>query len=493
LYKTSRILAYLVEQSFQLKQLNQIMNTKNHSLARRAITSARPITSNTPPAWEGRANFSALAFALAAALVPLAAWAGKPVKPPPPPSSAYVTVLLGGLQDSGGQIVCSPADINNVGQVVGRTAIPGFSSGYYSQAFLINPQDVNGDGKPEWFANADSDGQNDLIIPLGTLPACVGCGRHGFATAINDLGLVVGTSSAYDFTTKSGTQQAFIVVPENNSWFKDSNGDGFNDLMLPLGTPPGVADYFTPTGLDINNQGQVVGWFSDPNGVYQSVGFLLTPMPDAQGALKWFRDDGNGANALMLNLGVFLPNSINDSGQIVGTMNGRAMLLDPDGTQVDLCPAGTQFEVKVINNRGQIGLNFRLTAWRAGLLTPLDADNDGKPDTWSCDANGDGINDLVVDLGGVQGLENSYVVAHGLNDSGSVVGGSWHAGRDGLGWNRAPFLWQNGVLQTLKNLTGGKTEFWDVFGINNARQIICQATGREFATTGNACILLPTR
>jgi probable HAF family extracellular repeat protein len=66
-----------------------------------------------------------------------------------------------------------------------------------------------------------------------------------------------------------------------------------------------------------------------------------------------------------------------------------------------------------INNAGQI---VGHCAGRGFLVNPMDANDDGVADTWFQDANGDGINDLVVDLG-VQPPTD-------LNDSGWVIGSS---------------------------------------------------------------------
>ncbi len=415
--------------------------------------------------------------------------AGKPARPPSN-GPLYTTVVLGGLRASNGEIVGRAADLNNGGQVVGNTAIPGLSWGYYSQGFIINPQDMNGDGKPEWFWDVDADGQNDLIIPLGTLPAGQGCGRHGEPAAVNDLGIVVGISTEWDFNAKVGKQQAFILLPKdlNNDgradcWYEDQNADGFNDLMLPLGRLPGLADGYNVNNLNLNNLGQVVGAFYGPDSTYPPFGFLLNPAETAPGVWQWFQDDGTGANKLMQDLGSFLPTSINGHGQAVGTTTaGCAMLRKPDGTLIDLKRGATFATADAINSRGQISIG----GWqsdgvaRAGFLTPLDTNNDGNPDTWCKDANGDGINDLIVDLGGVGGLENTYVSIHGLNDSGSVAGGSWEGlrGDPTFHQKRAACLWQNGVAQSLESLTGVK--FGDACAINNAGHILA-----------GGCILLP--
>jgi uncharacterized membrane protein len=333
-----------------------------------------------------------------------------------------------------------------------------------------------------WFVDAvnnatgasGSDGQNDLIIGLGVLPGAAVSG----ASAINDLGMVAGTSD----------NGGFVVVPMDVNhdgqleWWYQAEGQapGVNGLMVPLiGSRPGSD--CSPT--DINNLGQVVG-------TSQGAGFLLTPMEVAPGIWQWFQDDGSGGNALVTDLGEFSPLGINDGGQIVGTLGGRATLWNPGGAVIDLGTGGTENLPVAINNRGQIGLRIHLSSvsfqnWRARLLTPLDGNADGIPDTWYQDSNGDTLNDLMVDLGTVERLTSSAVAQHGLNDAGAVVGVSWDY--RSARYTRAPFLWQNGMSQSLKTLTGGTINFWDVSAINNARQIVCQAGPTQ------AYILLPTR
>ena len=184
----------------------------------------------------------------------------------------------------------------------------------------------------------------------------------------------------------------------------------------------------------------------------------------------------------MVDLGSFQPRAINDQGQMVGVLAGRATLRQSDGTLVDLGAGGIRSEAIEINNRGQIGVGIHVVdyTWRAGLLTPLDTNGDGTPDLWYRDLNGDGINDLIVDVGVVSGLGGSGIT--GLNDLGSVLGCSINTTGRYIGSKRAAFLWENGVLSTLTSLTGGTIEFPFPSAINNARQIV-----------SDGYILLPTK
>src|SRR5262249_26310002 len=98
---------------------------------------------------------------------------------------------------------------------------------------------------------------------------------------------------------------------------------------------------------------------------------------------------------------------------------------------------------------------------RGFLITPEDTDGNGAPDLWYRDANGDSINDLMLDLGTFGGAQ-SY--AADVNNLGQVIGsattnnGSWHQ-----------FLWQNGSMTDLA--TQGMLAFDNPEEINDAGQI----------------------
>jgi uncharacterized membrane protein len=59
---------------------------------------------------------------------------------------------------------------------------------------------------------------------------------------------------------------------------------------------------------------------------------------------------------------------------------------------------------------------------RAFAVVPEDTDGDGKPDRWHRDSNGDGVNDLMINLGVLPNGTDSHGIR--VNDLGQVVGSS---------------------------------------------------------------------
>ena len=145
-------------------------------------------------------------------------------------------------------------DINGHGQVVGI-----LGSGTSSRGFLVNPLDVNLDGRLEWFWNRTGTGTgNDLMQGLGTLGA--GPGAWSEADSINSYGQIAGTSRTLIM------DHAYIIDPldtDNDSipdtWFVDSPPiDGVNDLMIDLGSP---GPFIHTWCWDSNDASMVVGCF----------------------------------------------------------------------------------------------------------------------------------------------------------------------------------------------------------------------------------------
>jgi probable HAF family extracellular repeat protein len=404
-----------------------------------------------------------------------AAKGGKPPKPPPePPGPTYTLIDLGHL--GGGS--SRARGINEAGQVGGNSK----NANGEVQPVLVTPEDTDGDGKPDrWFRDDDSNGVNDLMIDLGllgggTLPDSEIEWFTGRAEDINEQGQVVGYSSI-NIPTQDELSHAFLWV----------EGE-----MIDLGvfeTGRGTL------GVAINNHGQIVGYQTYNNVAAGS--FLILP-DDRNGDGKpdlWFDDlDEDGVNDLMTTLGSqFNVRDINDAGQVLGS-NGYPI------------------------NRGL-------------LLTPEDTNGDGTPDLWWRDENGDGLSDLLVELPPLDG--GNTTVAGRLNASGQVAGMSaaggkwtlWHAvlwginltptdlgapgkransegtalndqgdvaGLGGTAGDKEAMLWKDGKMYKLLDLLTNKEgidSIDKVYDINNAGQIVGSTMRGEVA---EAFVAIPT-
>ncbi len=145
-------------------------------------------------------------------------------------------------------------DISNTNYIVGWADIDPFTI----HAFLVTP--VNG----VYYVNAEDPDQevNDLMHDLGNFGGQDGVSS---ATAVNDLGQVVGYSYVAVTPGNRAAYHCFLVIPEDTN--SDGNPDtwghappgtvsvGRNDLMADLGTLGGLNSW----GRDINNATQVVG------------------------------------------------------------------------------------------------------------------------------------------------------------------------------------------------------------------------------------------
>lgn len=285
-------------------------------------------------------------------------------------------------------------DVNNQGQVVGRTATP---AGGGHHAFL-------------WEAGVMRD--------LGTLPG----GSFSEAYAINDHGQVVGFSTVNqdNCTAFDGCWHAFL-------WE--------NGTMTDLGALEGHRQSYA---YSINNRGQIVGISSSgdyPSGVWHAVVWengTISDLGEVPGAVNRFA------------------RGVNDSGQIVGSWDDASSanpLLWDRGSTVALpaLPGATHSEAYKINDRGLIvgfsesGDRPRAVLWAQGTITNLGTLPEG---VWSFARD---INDrgqivgeslipssgnrafvwqdgAMVDLGTLPGGRESY--ATGINDGGQIAGAS---------------------------------------------------------------------
>ena len=401
-----------------------------------------------------------MAVAVLVAGLTVSASAKKPDKPPGggKEEPRYTIVdLIGDLEDGGGWA----SSINELGQVAGVLLKPDGDS-----AFLVTPE-YDGDGNPVvWFRDDDSDGINDLIMDIGTLVGDSMSDAYG----VNNSGQVVGFS--YGETAEEARMHAFL-------WDSSS---GMVDLgTLDLGTQWRDHSF----ALDISNSGYVVGCLHTFSDLGSTRGFIIVPEDtDGDGVPDtWFQDDGQGKNALMIDLGT-LPGDIlssaagvNDSGQVVGTSHGESG-----------------------DSRG-----------RGFLITPEDCDGDGNLD-WFCD-DGQGGNALMIELsplgrdegssarainssGQVAGSCLWEVDAEGnvtatdlgkttgassINDAGQVVGfaASWKGNRS----RYTAFLWENGTTTKLIDLIANSEGIADLDarGINEYGEIVGNIHSSEHA------------
>jgi hypothetical protein len=252
--------------------------------------------------------------------------------------------------------------INASGTVVGLSYVIDHTGGGWvdlpGDAFRITPVAVS--GQLAWFADEDNDGINDLSE---LLDYCDPEGKGG-PEAVDDVGRVyvrdggadyvvlpdrtsalVGSSldklwlwagnlgglavGSYDtgavyyeklkghVSTSHAIYGPFMIqgIDTNSDgapdvWFRDQNGDGKNDLVVPLGVLPGYSDQCV--AQDVNAAGVIVGY-----------GWSHTPSTPASRALIWKDPATNrtpvDVNALVNAPGIVLTNAtaITDAGAIL--------------------------------------------------------------------------------------------------------------------------------------------------------------------------------
>lgn len=211
--------------------------------------------------------------------------------------------------------------ISNANHVVGWADVNGAAT---IRAFLVRP--VN----QVWFADANDDQVNDLMIDLGTLG-----GAESSASGVNDSGQVTG----YAYTT-GAAYHAFRITPVGATWAVDANNDGVNDLMTDLGTLGGTNSW----GRGINNNGDVVGEsdtvdgrtraFVWRNGVMTDLGTLgganssAAAISDDGVIVGWAENAGGQRRAFIILNGV-----MHDLNSVIlpGTSNGGITLTEARG------------------------------------------------------------------------------------------------------------------------------------------------------------------
>jgi probable HAF family extracellular repeat protein len=417
------------------------------------------------------------------------AWAAKPPKPPPPPPAyTHAYIHLGGLGGNYGYA----AVVNNAGQVIGASA----SDAGMTHAFIIVPDDPNGDGKPEWFAAGGLPNQNALMRDLGMGAGFEGLeGQASYATDLNDAGQVL--VNCYD-NAWNQAPKGFVVSPADmdgdgtEEWFW-SDENGANALMQPLS--PGSAITITELyALGINRQGQIVGLCNER-------GYLINGADSDNDSIAdvWYQDqNADGLNDLYLDLGAAVglrgyllplqPTRINDAGQIIGRVP-----MDPVNTDLGdpfiITPKTDAEGNRVWNeDRNNDGINdlviklplLQTGMWgnalgvnSAGVIVGWSQTKGSNPHAmmWRVDAQGAVI---TTDLGILQGEAQSMAAA--VNDSLQIAGFARTYQMRKMSITESAFLWQNSVLSDLRDLVdqGALLEGRNMgaTGINNSAMIV---------------------
>ena len=324
--------------------------------------------------------------------------------------------------------------INDRGEIGGWSMIPGSS---VVHAFLIVPEyDTAGD-PITWFRDENNDGANDLMQDLGI----VSDGPQTIALGINEAGNVVG-----------GNARAFPGT--NGEAFLNFGGLGADspDNYIMLGTLGGDFAY----AYGINESQWIVGG-AQTYDFEREHAFLIIPDTDDNGIpISWGAVQADGFNPLMIDLNNYgwggsysHADDINNAGYVVGRAETSADL-DGDGeldlnaflykhglmtSLLNLGTLGGHYSyARAINGAGYVVGAAAATADQennhAFLLTPVDSDENGEPDQWVSDSDGDGANDLMYDLNNLRdGLTSmdgtdwgTLLSATAINDAGYLVG-----------------------------------------------------------------------
>ncbi len=330
-----------------------------------------------------------------------------------------------------------------------------------------------------------ADAQCEYNVTFIQPPPCPFFGPPAtFGYGINELRQIAG--SHWQCGNSWGDDAAFFWTAES----------GIGILNMPAGT-------FDSFAFDVNDAGQVVGWFDVAGDGFSTLGFLcvgnqLTVIPPPAGTFSSAKAISNAGlivgtttdgtsfykafvweNGLMI---LILPTfgsrslaaDVNELGQVVGWM-GTHSSIDSHAfmwqagvvTDLGLAPGAYTGQATAINNLGHVVV--------AGLI-PAKEGNLFRSFLW--------IDGEFTDLGILPGFHRT--IAYDINDSDQIVGWCETAT---IPFNFTAFVWQNGVITELNALVPDESinvSFAE--GINNAGQIA--ASGHDGVATA-ALLLTP--
>jgi probable HAF family extracellular repeat protein len=248
----------------------------------------------------------------------------------------------------------------------------------------------------------------------------LGIGFNGSAAGINNEGDV----AAGGFLVRPVTINGSLV------WYEDLDGDGVNDLAIPLSAGGNVIDVNA-----INDKVQIVGGGSDVVQFDATGREVITTLP------------GTGY-------------AINDFGEVAGeAQNGQAAIWQIDG-------AGKVLSTELLNPLAGERLGRRQLYRRTGsssrlLSLPRFADcRKGRATVW---LNGSTPTDLGAPPRSTSGASGMNIVNGVLQVVGSLDAG---------GGNTA-FLWKNGVMTDLgKLISATGVSLYSANGINTHGQVV---------------------
>ena len=254
--------------------------------------------------------------------------------------------------------------------------------------------------------------QEYTIIDIGVLPS----GYWSRAYGLSEDGKVVGWSTVI----QGEVARIHAVLWEDGT-------------LYDAGTLPGFPDSYA---LGVNSSGQLVGTSHNAAYTYRAFFWDFWTITDL-GSI------GTGSN---------IANAINEAGVVVGHSFPLGFVWTPDTGMIDIgslsAPATEPFD---INELGQVvGVSNSYGHFRGFVLTPDDG-------VYFRDDNGDGVNDLMVEIGVIPPGVGSW--AYGINNLGQV------AGRARVSAELFPIhaiFWDDGVMTDLGTLGGQYSVAWSI-------------------------------